>query len=173
MFTRRRFISVIALALTCLVVMTVSSFATSTDFEGDSRISVCADTDCSHNSLPVFDDFTTHYIVEPIIHVYDEPILVERIVTYQDELLADFDANGETRSIICPLCDLGTLGWAQIAQGQPQRGPEHSCCHKLPRGTDDTYYRNDQWAYRCGRCGYVARTEIRTVTLAEQCYGRP
>jgi len=170
---------IISLVVCIGIILTGSAFATSMDLEADNRVTACSDTDCLHYSDSDFADtyktedfFVTHYIQEPVIHVFEEPILIERIITYQDDLLADFDAVEETRSLLCGFCDMGTLVWVLTAQGARYRGPQHNCCHGFPRGSDDPWFRNDQWAYRCNRCNWIARTEIRLVTLQEDCYGR-
>ena len=116
--------------------------------------------------------YVTHFIQEPVIHIFEEPILIERIIVYQDILLADFDAGEEMIPIICLLCDSGTLGWVQGAQGLPYKGPEFKCYHGFPRNTDDPWFRDDEWAYQCGDCDWIALTEMRTVFFQEDCYGR-
>ena len=171
LLTRRRLNAAAAFALAFIMMTAAGSLAFSGDPATDEAyppgsVRECTDPECRHQAY----ENVTHYIQEPVVYIYEEPILVSATVTYQNPLFAEVEES--ERSIWCLNCDGGPLSWRFQSYGQPYRGPEHQCCHGYPRGSDDPWYRNDQWAYACGRCNWLAQTEYRTVTLAESCHGR-
>jgi hypothetical protein len=140
------------------------------------------DDSCGHpnpnhidiNDLPnIAEDFyVTHFIQTPVIYEFDEPVTVETFVIFQDALLEELVELEEMANPICAKCDMGAVSWVRQSLGTKYRGPEHACGHGYPRGTDDTWYRADQWAQKCNRCGWIYSLEDRLEQLSEDCYGR-